>query len=113
LHRQSLHCPAPGRSHHRAGKRPQHSAASLRFREPLIVIDDATAYDPCRDPLVLVVTKKQLARDGSAAVFFDPQSAATAPMIRFAVDKPYRPWHEQRRFSREARGLPPYKQREK
>ncbi|ESY09764.1 ComEC family competence protein [Mesorhizobium sp. C386A] len=79
----------------------------------LIVIDDATAYNPCRDPLVLVVTKKQLARDGSAAVFFDPQSAAAAPTIRFAVDKPYRPWHEQRRFSREARGLPPYKQREK
>ncbi|WP_192253886.1 ComEC/Rec2 family competence protein [Mesorhizobium caraganae] len=79
----------------------------------LIVIDDATAYNPCRDPLVLVVTKKQLARDGSAAVFFDPQSAATAPMIRFAVDKPYRPWHEQRRFSREARGMPPYKQPEK
>lgn len=79
----------------------------------LIVIDDATAYNPCRDPLVLVVTKKQLARDGSAAVFFDQQSAATAPAIRFAVDKPYRPWHEQRRFSREARGLPPYKEREK
>ncbi|MER9529646.1 ComEC family competence protein [Mesorhizobium sp. M0309] len=79
----------------------------------LIVIDDATAYNPCRDPLVLVVTKKQLARDGSAAVFFDPQSAAAAPTIRFAVDKPYRPWHEQRRFSREARGLPPYNQREK
>jgi len=64
-------------------------------------------------PLVLVVTKKQLARDGSAAVFFDPQSAATTPTIRFAVDKPYRPWHEQRRFSREARGMPPYKQPEK
>ena len=79
----------------------------------LIVIDDSTAYNPCRDPLVLVVTKKQLARDGSAAIFFDSQSAATAPTIRFAVDKPYRPWHEQRRFSREARGLPPYKQPER
>ncbi len=75
----------------------------------LIVIDDATAYNPCRDPLVLVVTKKQLARAGSAAVFFDSQSATTPATIRFAVDKPYRPWHEQRRFSREARGLPPYK----
>ncbi|TJV02138.1 MAG: competence protein, partial [Mesorhizobium sp.] len=29
----------------------------------LIVIDDATAYyKPCRNPLVLVVTKRQLAR---------------------------------------------------
>jgi Competence protein len=74
----------------------------------LIVVDDATAYKPCWDPLVLVLTKRQLARTGSAAVFFDTQSATTPAEVRFAVDQPYRPWHEQRRFSREARGLPPY-----
>ncbi|TGQ56187.1 DUF4131 domain-containing protein [Mesorhizobium sp. M1C.F.Ca.ET.193.01.1.1] len=79
----------------------------------LIVIDDATAYNPCRDPSVLVVTKRQLARDGSAAVFFDPQSATARPVIRYAVEKPYRPWHEQRRYSREARGLAPYERPEK
>ncbi|KUM24756.1 competence protein [Mesorhizobium loti] len=79
----------------------------------LIVINDATAYNPCRDPRVLVVTKRQLARDGSAAVFFDPQSATARPDIRYAVEKPYRPWHEQRSYSREARGLPPYKRPEK
>ncbi|RWH34608.1 MAG: competence protein, partial [Mesorhizobium sp.] len=80
----------------------------------LIVIDDATAYyNPCRNPLVLVVTKRQLARMGSAAVFFDPLSATTRAEIRFAVRQPYRPWHEQRRFSREARGLPPYRRAEK
>jgi ComEC/Rec2-related protein len=79
----------------------------------LIVIDDATAYNPCRNSLALVVTKRQLARAGSAAVFFDPQSATTPAEIRFAVEQPYRPWHEQRRFSREARGLPPYKKPEK
>ncbi|TIM23690.1 MAG: competence protein, partial [Mesorhizobium sp.] len=80
----------------------------------LIVIDDATAYyNPCRNPLVLVVTKRQLARMGSAAVFFDPLSATTRAEIRFAVKQPYRPWHEQRRFSREARGLPPYRKPEK
>ncbi|TIM62521.1 MAG: hypothetical protein E5Y58_30885, partial [Mesorhizobium sp.] len=61
----------------------------------LIVIDDATAfYKPCRNPLVLVVTKRQLARMGSAAVFFDPLSATTRAEIRFAVGQPYRPWHE-------------------
>jgi hypothetical protein len=80
----------------------------------LIVIDDATAYyNPCRNPLVLVVTKRQLARMGSAAVFFDPQSATTRAKIRFAVEEPYRPWHVQRKFSREARGLPPYRKAEK
>ncbi|UCI05615.1 ComEC/Rec2 family competence protein [Mesorhizobium sp. B1-1-8] len=79
----------------------------------LIVINDVTAYNPCRDPRVLVVTKRQLARDGSAAVFFDPQSATAQATIRYSVEKPYRPWHEQRRYSREARGLPPYKRPEK
>ncbi|MBZ9863969.1 ComEC/Rec2 family competence protein [Mesorhizobium sp. CA15] len=79
----------------------------------LIVINDATAYNPCRDPRVLVVTKRQLARDGSAAVFFDPQSATARPTVRYAVVEPYRPWHEQRKYTREARGLAPYKQPEK
>ncbi|RWB56117.1 ComEC/Rec2 family competence protein [Mesorhizobium sp.] len=79
----------------------------------LIVIDDATAYNPCRDPRVLVVTKRQLARDGSAAVFFDPQSATARAAIQYAVETPYRPWHEQRRYSREARGLAPYQRPEK
>ncbi|MER8502739.1 MULTISPECIES: ComEC/Rec2 family competence protein [unclassified Mesorhizobium] len=75
----------------------------------LIVIDDATAHNPCYyDRLVLVVTKRQLARAGSAAVYFDPQ-AATRAEIRFAVEKSYRPWHVQRKFSRAARGLPPYR----
>ncbi|TPM11618.1 ComEC family competence protein [Mesorhizobium sp. B2-3-11] len=79
----------------------------------LIVVNDATAYDTCHNPLVLVVTKRQLARKGSAAVFFDPQSATTPAEIEFAVDGPYRPWHEQRKFSREARGLAPYKKADK
>ncbi|MER9652056.1 ComEC/Rec2 family competence protein [Mesorhizobium sp. M0152] len=79
----------------------------------LIVINDATAYDPCHNPLVLVVTKRQLARKGSAAVFFDRQSAIAPATISFAVDSPYRPWHTQRKFSREARGLPPYNKPDK
>ncbi|WFP60880.1 ComEC/Rec2 family competence protein [Mesorhizobium sp. WSM4904] len=79
----------------------------------LIVINDATAYNPCRDPRILVVTKRQLARDGSAAVYFDPQSATARAAIQYAVEKPYRPWHEQRRYSREARGLAPYERPEK
>lgn len=79
----------------------------------LIIINDATAHNPCRDPRVLVVTKRQLARGGSAAIFFDPQSATARPAISYAVQEPYRPWHEQRKYAREARGLPPYKRQEK
>jgi len=79
----------------------------------LIIIDDATAYSPCWNSLALVVTKRQLARLGSAAVFFDRQSATAQATIRFAVEKPYRPWHEQRSYSREARGLPPYERPER
>ncbi|TSE13224.1 ComEC family competence protein [Mesorhizobium intechi] len=79
----------------------------------LIVVNDATGYDACHNPLVLIVTKRQLARKGSAAVFFDRQSATGPPTVSFAVDNPYRPWHEQRKFSREARGLPPYQKTEK
>jgi competence protein ComEC len=75
----------------------------------LIIIADATAGDPCRDPLVAVLTRRQLARAGSAAVFFDPRSANTPAEVNFSVEKSYRPWHTQRRFSREARGLPPYR----
>ncbi|MBW8909353.1 MAG: ComEC/Rec2 family competence protein [Mesorhizobium sp.] len=79
----------------------------------LIVINDATAYNPCWDPRILVVTKRQLALDGSAAVFFDTQSATARPVVRYAVEQPYRPWHEQRKYAREARGLPPYKKPER
>jgi len=78
----------------------------------LIVVNDATGYDACHNPLVLVITKRQLARKGSAAIFFDRQSATGPPTVSFAVDGPYRPWHEQRKFSREARGLPPYQKAE-
>ncbi|RUT78441.1 competence protein, partial [Mesorhizobium sp. M7A.T.Ca.US.000.02.1.1] len=73
----------------------------------------ATAYDACHNPLVLVITKRQLARKGSAAVFFDRQSATTPATISFAVGSPYRPWHTHRKYSREARGLAPFKKPEK
>ncbi|WP_163364860.1 hypothetical protein, partial [Escherichia coli] len=43
-------------------------------------------------------------------VYFDPQNAAAAATARFALEDSSRPWHAQRRFSREARGLPPRQQ---
>ena len=72
----------------------------------LIVIDDATALDPCSDPAIVVITKQDLARIGSAAVRFDVPADKPAN-IRFALDSTDRPWHAQRIFTREARGLPP------
>ncbi|KQZ99648.1 competence protein [Mesorhizobium sp. Root157] len=77
----------------------------------VVVIDDATASDPCRRASIVVITKRQLARSGSAAVFFAPGAAGSVPQVRFAVEKDYRPWHVQRQFSREARGMEPYKRK--
>ncbi|MEQ1938765.1 ComEC/Rec2 family competence protein [Mesorhizobium sp. CN5-321] len=76
----------------------------------LIVIADATARDPCHDTLVAVITARDLARRGSAAIYF-AKAADTQPTILFAVEQDYRPWHMQRKFSREARGLGPYQPR--
>jgi competence protein ComEC len=69
----------------------------------LIVIDDATAESPCGEGAV-VLTKRDLARRGSAAIIFTSGQA----LVEFAISEPYRAWHGHRRFSREARGLPPW-----
>jgi competence protein ComEC len=75
----------------------------------LIVIDDATAELSCPNPAVAIVTKRDLARHGSAAVHF--AAPGSQPEIRHAVAEPYRPWHAQRQFSRAARGMPPYQRK--
>ena len=72
----------------------------------LIVVDDATVEDLCAGKPVAVITKRDLARQGSAEIFLRPD---TAPAIDYAISEPYRPWHSQRQFSREARGLPPHR----
>ncbi len=68
----------------------------------LVVIDDATAGDPC-DGRSTVLTKRDLALRGSAAVTF----TTGGPVVEHAIREPHRAWHDHRRFSREARGLPP------
>jgi ComEC/Rec2-related protein len=99
----------------------------------VIVIDDATAKNICRWKDVLIVTKRDLALNGSAAIaFFSAQESRSRPMpdipaatgnaraqkammvrmpatIDYAISRPFRPWHEQRSFSREARGLAVYR----
>lgn len=150
------------------------AASPLCGRASLIVIDDATAENPCRHTATAVITRRDLARWGSAEIRFrdvglvlepndkaaggqarggqaregippegasssersdgpaaekdrsasketappngqkDPALYDTASLsipraeLRFAISEPYRPWHEHRRFSREARGLAPY-----
>jgi competence protein ComEC len=80
----------------------------------LIVINDATAHDPCEPDGPAVITARDLARYGAAAVTF---TAATNGLIhaniRYAISKPYRPWHAERAYSRAARGLPPYRRKKR
>lgn len=74
----------------------------------VIVIDDATANSrACGRSSPIVLSKLDLARDGSATIIFAPDGGA--PSVQHALARPYRPWHDHRRFSREARGMPPYK----
>jgi competence protein ComEC len=85
----------------------------------VIVIDDATAKNLCRWKDVLVVTSRDLALRGSAAIFLPEDVTeltahgpnAAIAKAEFAISRPFRPWHEQRKFSRAARGLPPYQRK--
>jgi competence protein ComEC len=72
----------------------------------LIVIDDATARNPCAAGEAAVLTKRDLARRGSASIYLDQ---GAAPRVVQAIGEPFRPWHDHRRYSRAARGLPPWR----
>jgi len=75
----------------------------------LIVIDDATARNPC--PATAVLTKRNLARRGAATI--DRLEDGGPPAIRFSLAEHYRPWHHHRQFSREARGIAPFKPKQR
>jgi ComEC/Rec2-related protein len=75
-------------------------------RVALMVIDDATAEGGCSGAGPLVITKRDLARKGAAAISFTAGGEIAG--VEFAVGAGERPWHRQRRYSREARGMPPY-----
>jgi competence protein ComEC len=99
---------------HPSGRIVVHTADAAAARAAcgyaaLIVIDDATAELSCPNPAVAIVTKRDLARHGSAAIHF--AAPGLKPEIRYAVAEPYRPWHAQRQFSRAARGMPPYQRK--
>jgi ComEC/Rec2-related protein len=67
----------------------------------LIVIEDATAANPCPHSETKVISARTFALRGSAQI----QGAGE---IAFALPETARPWHEHRRFSRAARGIAPY-----
>ncbi|MEZ5811458.1 MAG: ComEC/Rec2 family competence protein [Rhizobiaceae bacterium] len=94
----------------------------------LIVVADATGRDkPCagaqsgNDALStpLAINARQLARYGATAVKLrsaDGSERGTSgrrfvATARHAVSTPWRPWHAHRAFSREARGLRPYRRK--
>ncbi|RUM99375.1 ComEC family competence protein [Pseudaminobacter arsenicus] len=87
------------------------AARSLCDQATLIVVADATARKMCRNSIAEVVTLRDLAQFGSAAIYLSSDSEKGVK-VRFALAKPYRPWHTQRRFSRAARGLPPYQRKQ-
>lgn len=84
------------------------AARSMCGKATLIVLADSTARNTCRGGSARVITTRELARSGSAAIHLIPGSAKEV-RVDFALAQPYRPWHAQRAFSRAARGLPPYK----
>jgi ComEC/Rec2-related protein len=76
----------------------------------LIVIADATAANPCPHTQTRVITARHLALSGSAEIRLDPHGGVA---VRHAIGETLRPWHDHRRFSRTARGMAPYKRRER
>jgi len=78
----------------------------------VLVVDDATVGAVCPgDVRTTILTKRDLARGGSAEIVF--AGAAEPPATRRAIAEPFRPWHAHRHFSRAARGLPPYRREDR
>jgi len=66
----------------------------------------------CSRDAVVVITARDLARRGSAAIHLADKTGEPAA-IEFAIETLDRPWHDHRRYSRAARGLMPYSWPEK
>lgn len=88
-------------------------ARSLCRTATLIVIDDATARNVCKSGLAIVITKRDLARRGSASVSFDDRDGLPIVDVVSSITEPWRPWHEHRAYYRAARGLPPFQRKKR
>ncbi len=99
------------------------SAADLCAAAAVIVLDDPSVKNLCARGEAFVITTRDLALNGSAAIMLSgPEGETTGETdakkrrqavakVIWAVERPYRPWHEHRSFSRAARGLAPYEQK--
>jgi competence protein ComEC len=47
----------------------------------------------------VIVTKRDLARYGAAAVTFEETNAGLRPVVEYSIGKPYRPWHAERAYT--------------
>lgn len=85
------------------------SVADFCSSADLIITADATARKRCGAGEAFVITARDLARRGAASVDLTPEAVGGATIkVRYALTQPYRPWHENRTFSRAARGIVPY-----
>jgi len=75
----------------------------------IIVAANPATRTICGKGQARVFTGKELARRGAATSILRKLPNGFEIVTEFAVDEPYRPWHEHRQFSRAARGREPYR----
>lgn len=94
---------------HVAGTAKEAAVSAWCRLAAVIVFEDATVEEPCAGSGAVALTGRDLARRGSAEIRL---ARDARPVSSQSIAEPYRPWHGHRRFSREARGLPPYERRD-
>lgn len=75
----------------------------------LIVLEDAATSLMCGAGAATIITKRDLARRGAAAIHLISERGRVRAEPTFAIGEGWRPWHDYRAWSRAARGLPPYR----
>lgn len=93
------------------GRLDRDSVRHLCRTVDMLIINDATMANPRTANEAPVITSRDLARRGNAAIYLDHSADAEhAAHIVFAIREP---WHAHRQYSRSARGLDPYRKRER
>lgn len=81
----------------------------------VVVVQQASARSTCGDGRENIITVRALARGGAATIEFGKPSQVLESeeefKITYSIAEPYRPWHENRKFSRAARGMEPYQRK--
>jgi competence protein ComEC len=110
--------PGPAVAGHPPARGGRDEARNRRNRKPARHVErqgSPAERETGNGPIVL--TAIDLARRGAMELRLQASDSGTerpappsgkAPVLRFAIGLPWRPWHAHRAWSREARGLPPY-----